>query len=176
MGPSPSGLGPFGRKQAAQQGLFHVIWILECFTQSSPWRLDLVFSLALIAACGITAATLSAFQTRISAYVTAIGSPKVARIKISTATEMLDTEWQFKDGGHPRASPISVFPNFRFSAFDWGTPAASWTPAPFRSAAFECFKHSSLQRQIRNYRGFSPTSEFARADMILDFRSPTSGL
>jgi hypothetical protein len=41
----------------------------------------------------LTAATLSALQTRISAYVAAIGSPRVARVKISTATEMLDTEW-----------------------------------------------------------------------------------
>jgi hypothetical protein len=83
---------PRGRKQAVQQSLFHAAWILECFKQSSALRLGLVF-LSRIGAFGITAATHLAFQTRISAYVAAIGSPRVARVKISTATEMLDTEW-----------------------------------------------------------------------------------
>jgi hypothetical protein len=50
-------------------------------------------NIAALGPFGITAATLSALQTRIGAYVAVIGAPRVARVKISTATEMLDTEW-----------------------------------------------------------------------------------
>jgi hypothetical protein len=54
-------------------------------------------NIAALGPFGITAATLSALQTRIGAYIAVIGSPRVARVKISTATEMLDTEFARAD-------------------------------------------------------------------------------
>jgi hypothetical protein len=48
---------------------------------------------------GVTASTLSALQTRIDAYRGAIGSPRVAKVKISTATELLETEWKRAGNG-----------------------------------------------------------------------------
>src|SRR2546423_4434014 len=72
-------------------------------------------NVASLAPHGVTAATLTALQTRISAYVEAIGSPRAERVKKSTATEMLEAEFarvdmilddrvdglmeQFKDSG-----------------------------------------------------------------------------
>ena len=56
------------------------------------WR-----NIAALGPYGITAATLSALQTRISAYVAVIGAPRVARAKISTATEMLGAEFARAD-------------------------------------------------------------------------------
>ena len=46
---------------------------------------------------GVTASTLSALQTRIDAYRGAIGSPRVAQVKISTATEQLEAEFARAD-------------------------------------------------------------------------------
>jgi hypothetical protein len=46
---------------------------------------------------GITAATLSALQTRIDAYRGAIGAPKTARAQKSTATSLLDAEFTRAD-------------------------------------------------------------------------------
>jgi len=54
-------------------------------------------NIAALAPFGITAATLSALQTRIDAYIAAIGSPRVARVKIKTATELLETEFARTD-------------------------------------------------------------------------------
>jgi hypothetical protein len=68
---------------------------LDRFKRSSSEQLRFCF--VTLAPYGITAATLTALQTRISAYVAVIGAPRVVRVKISTATEMLDTEFARAD-------------------------------------------------------------------------------
>jgi len=54
-------------------------------------------NVASLAPFGVTAATLSALQTRIDAYRAAIGSPRTARVQKSTATDMLGTEFDRAD-------------------------------------------------------------------------------
>ena len=87
-------------------------------------------------------ALLPGEQTRIDAYISAIGSPRVARAKISTATEMLDSEFaradmilndridglmeQFKNSG---TSFYADYKNAR-RIVDTGGPSASPTPPP----------------------------------------------
>lgn len=99
-------------------------------------------NIAALGPFGITAATLTALQTRISAYVAAIGSPRVARVKISTATEMLDAEFaradtilndridglmeQFKSSG---TTFYADYKNAR-RIVDTGGPSAPPTPPP----------------------------------------------
>lgn len=99
-------------------------------------------NIAALAPYGITAATLTGLQTRISAYVAVIGAPRVARTKISTATEMLETEFaradmilndridglveQFKDSG---TTFYSDYKNAR-RIVDTGGPSAPPTPPP----------------------------------------------
>jgi hypothetical protein len=98
-------------------------------------------NIAALAPFGITAATLSALKTRIDAYIAAIGSPRVARVKIKTATEMLDAEIsrvemilndridglmeQFKDNGTPF---YSDYQNAR-RIVDTGGPSAPPSPS-----------------------------------------------
>jgi hypothetical protein len=54
-------------------------------------------NIAALGPFGITAATLTALQTRISAYRGAIGSPKIARAQKSTTTSLLETEFTRAD-------------------------------------------------------------------------------
>lgn len=54
-------------------------------------------NIAALGPFGITAATLTALQTRIDAYRQAIGSPKVARAKRSTSTSLLEAEFTRAD-------------------------------------------------------------------------------
>ena len=102
-------------------------------------------NIAALGPYGIVAATLSALQARISAYVAVIGAPRVARTKISTATEMLDTEFartdmilndrtdglmeQFKDSG---TTFYSDYKNARriVDTGSQGEPPAPPPPAP----------------------------------------------
>jgi hypothetical protein len=99
-------------------------------------------NIAALAPVGITAATLTALQTRIGAYIAVIGSPRVARAKISTATEMLDAEFaradmiltdridglmeQFKDSG---TSFYADYKNAR-RIVDTGSQGAPPAPPP----------------------------------------------
>jgi hypothetical protein len=54
-------------------------------------------NVAQLAPYGVTAATLTALQTRIDAYRAAIGSPRTARAQKSTATDLLATEFDRAD-------------------------------------------------------------------------------
>ena len=54
-------------------------------------------NIAALATYGITAATLTALQTRIDAYRAAIGAPRVARAQKSTATDMIEAEFARAD-------------------------------------------------------------------------------